>query len=301
MYPIIRRYASFYQAGGVSPSTAAQCAEKLNRVFRKLCENHGVTMYDDRIEGLTASALTDFYIALADSGLKMSTRNCYVAFLNPFLRWAYQNELLPKDLSAILSHHKLPSPNAIPEYQRVNKRLDVDQVNQLLSTTVGYNCVRDRAIIALFVYSGLRVSELCSLTIGSVMEHPDGTIYLRRKGGSWCHAHIGSAVYPYLQDYLNTREDRNDMNAPLFITTHGNPCSRKQLYDVLSRKQKALGLATGPHVFRHTFISQIGETAGASAARDLANHTSLVVTNRYSHSTQEERTSAVNRLPWGRK
>lgn len=295
-HPIIHRYAAFYAASGVSPSSAAQCEEKLDRIFRILSSAHGVHMHDDRIENLTPQALTDYYITLAEKGSKMSTRNNYISFLNPFLSWAYHNDYLPRDLSGILKVHKLPSKNAIPEHQRVQKRLTPDQVEALLSIDHGHNVLRDRAIMALFLYSGLRVSELCSLTIGSVMRKPYGSIYLKRKGGNWCNASVGMPAYAYLEDYLATRPDRDDPSAPLFITNRNTPCNRKQLHAVLSHKQKQLGLATGPHVFRHTFISQVGENSSAAVARDLANHSSFAITNRYSHSTQQECREAVDRL-----
>lgn len=300
MFTIIHRYAAFYAASDVQQSTAMQCEEKLDRIFRHLCQEHGVVMHDDHIEGLTPQVLTDYYVSLASAQLKMSTRNNYISFLNPFLFWAYQNEYLGRDLSKILKVHKLPSKQSIPENERVNKRLTPQQVNDLLSINKGHNVLRDRAIMALFLYSGLRVSELCSLTIGAVMEHPNGVIYLKRKGGNWCSTNVGMDVYPYLEAYLATRPDRDCLTAPLFITNRGTPCNRKQLHAVLSHKQKKLGVATGPHVFRHTFVSQVGETSNAAVARDLANHSSLAITNRYSHSTMEERRQAVDHLPWGK-
>ena len=48
----------------------------------------------------------------------------------------------------------------------------------------GRNKLRDRAICALILESGMRVSELCALTIGDVLDGERGKIYCRRKGAA---------------------------------------------------------------------------------------------------------------------
>lgn len=75
--------------------------------------------------------------------------------------------------------------------------------------------------MALILYSGFRVSEVCALTIGQVMHVPHGTVRLRRKGGAWKEAKVSEELYPWLEAYLATRKDKDAPNAPLFITTHG--------------------------------------------------------------------------------
>lgn len=299
MFTIISKYSSYYRASGVQSSTADQCAEKLDRVFGLLVSNHNVTIDEHGIHGLTPRVLTDFYIDMANRGLAMSTRNNYVAFLNPFLSWAYKNEYVEKDMSDILSFHKLPSKDELPLDEQKAKHLTQEQCSQLLASVKGRNSLRDRAIIALFLFSGLRVSELCSLTLAAVLDQPHGMVYVKRKGGKWKHTEVGEGFYPYLDAYLVTR-NTEDHSQPLFITADGLPCNRLQLYKFLSKKQKKLGLPTGPHSLRHTFVTYAGNHAGAGIARDLANHKSLAVTNVYSHSTPEERRAVVDSLPWGK-
>ena len=122
----------------------------------------------------------------------------------------------------------------------------------------------------------------------------------RRKGGAFATAVIGQDAYPLIEAYLRTRKIPDDAE-PLFITTHGKPCSRNQVYKALRFKQKEIDVATGPHALRHTAISEVANTAGAAVARDFANHKSFTVTNRYSHTTEEQRLGAANGLRWCRK
>lgn len=303
--PSLHRYAiiDFYvesRKKRCSDATNRQCLDRLNTVFDQLTQDYGVVVTPSAIGGLTGITLQKWYNRFVDDR-KPSTINNYLAFLNPFLRWAYTIGYMMEDLSSLLRFLHVPCPDELPEEERPrDKYMTRDQVRAILSdVSVGRYAVRNRALIALFLYSGLRVSEVCALTIGSVINRPQGTIYLRRKGGRWCEAEVGMAFYPYLDDYLGTRKDRDDMSAPLFITERGNPMDRFSVYEAIRPVQRKLGVATGPHALRHTYISEVEKIGGPAIARDLANHRSIRITNRYDHTTHEQRASTVARLSWG--
>jgi integrase len=298
---------SFYaesKVNQVQESTGVQIAEKLERIFRQLETLYDVKISERRIENLDGETLQRWYNHLSKDH-KVSTMNNYVCILNPFLRWAASMSkagipYIQEDLSTILKTVKLPDEDSLPEWERpVDKYLTHDQASDLIHSSAGYNHIRDRAIISLLLSSGLRVSELCSLTIGSI-DLEKKQVYCKRKGGRWRFVLIGDSCIPHLMEYLKTRseEDLQNKNSPLFVTTHGTPCNRTQLYRAISNKQKSLDLATGPHALRHTFVSEAEKLGGASVARDLADHRSLHVTNRYDHTTQEQRREAVSKLSW---
>lgn len=280
------------------PTTAPQIAEKLERVFSQLESAHGVRFGDEKIEGLSPIVLQTWFNA-ASAAWKPATANNYICVLNPFLRWAHAMDMTEKDLSAILHTSRLPSPDELPpDQQPKNKYYTHEEAHSLLNGTEGRNRLRDRAIMAVLLYGGFRVSEVCALTVGQVMDVPRGSVRLRRKGGAWKEQDISLDVYPYLEAYLATRKDISDRNAPLFLTSHGLPCTRQQIYKALRGKQEALGLATGPHALRHTAISEVANKLGAVAARDFANHKSVTTTNRYSHTTEQQRRDAADALRW---
>ena len=303
-FPILDYYADSRKRQ-VSVSTNAHSVEVLTRIFDQITKDYPVSMRVEkisdayskyRIEGLDGDVLQHWYNANCE-GHKAATVNNYVCMLGPFLRWAYGLHILPEDLSNVLHCVRLPSVDSLPEDERPkDKYITHEQANALLNTTTGYNRTRDRAIIALILYSGLRISELCSLTVG-MMQKRDQPITVKRKGGKYVPVVIGEGFWPYLDAYMRTRPDAKPED-PLFVTTHGTPCNRQQLWKVLSFKQEDLGLATGPHALRHTFVSEVENTAGAGVARDCANHKSLAITNRYDHTTKEQRQAAVDRLSW---
>jgi len=304
-YPMIDFYCESIQA---SESTIFHNTEVLTRIFRQLVE-FGVTLNEESIDGLSGAALQRWLNAYKKNH-KATTVNNAVVTLNPFLRWAHT--IYPEgvgDFGNVLKTMRLPDYDKLPEEERPkDKYYSDEQIAEMLAVPKR-SCddsplkKRDRAIIALYLASGLRASELCQLKIGSLTDHGHGYVYVRRKGGAWKTTEVAEFAYPYIETYLKTRKDRTNADAPLFVTTHGVPCNQNQLYKSMRHRQsKVTGaeeMAVGNHAFRHTFVSSVEKIGGGAVARDLANHKSLAITNRYDHSTADQRRHAVDALRYG--
>lgn len=298
---VLDEYRIIYIGRGNMPTTADQAVYKIGVILAALHRDYGVCFEEGKFTGITPQVLLRWYAGMVSRELKMATRNNYVLLLNPFLSWAVDMEYLEspgrKPIYEVLKSGKLPKEEEIPEEQRKEKSFTVDQVRMLMNSISGMNASRDRAIVALFLASGLRVSELCSLTLRSVLEQERGTLYVKRKGGAWKHTEVSDFFYKYLDEYLDSR-DLSDLSQPLFLTIRGTPCNRQQIWDVISRKEKALGITSGVHILRHTTLSNLEKKGGASITRDVANHSSFATTNRYVHTSHEERLEAINSLDW---
>lgn len=302
IYPMINFYA---ESIDVADSSRVHHAEMLERIFTQLRESFGVVMQEEAIHGLNGAVLQRWLNGFKKDR-KPSTVNNYIVTLNPFLRWAHS--IYPDtiaDFSGVLKTMKLPSYDQLDEDERPKEKYYANEdIEKLLEIPKHDSPLkkRDRAIIALFLGSGLRVSELCSLTIGSLTSHGHGYVYVKRKGGKWKTAEVAEFVYDYIETYLATRADRNNPDAPLFVTTHGTPCNRDNVYNsMVNREKKVMDLdkfQKGCHSLRHTFVSEVEKIGGGAVARDLANHKSLAITNRYDHSNAEQRRTAVDTLAW---
>ena len=304
MYPMIDFYCESIDAAEL---TVAHYEETLERIFKQL-EEFGVKLQTEAIVGISGAVLQRWLNA-TKKGRKPATVNNYIVTLNPFLRWAHK--IYPSgvgDFGNILKTIKLPTYEQLSEDERPKEKYYSDeQIEELLRIPKPYEDSplkkRDRAIIALFLASGLRVSELCQLKIGSLTDHGHGYVFVKRKGGAWKTTEVAEFAYPYIETYLETRKDRDNPSAPLFMTINGTPCNRQQLYYCLRNRQKKVTggdeMQFGCHTFRHTFVSSVEKIGGGAVARDLANHKSLTITNRYDHSTAGQRRSAVDALNYG--
>ena len=301
MYPMIDFYCESIEA---SERTIEHNIDVLSQIFRQL-KDFGVTLNEESIDGLSGASLQRWLNEYKKTH-KLSTVNNVIVTLNPFLRWAHT--IYPDgvgDFGHVLKTVRLPDYDKLPEDERPkDKYYSDEQIAEMLKIPDKRHDSplkkRDRAIIALFLASGLRVSELCQLKIGSLTDHGHGYVYIRRKGGAWKTTEVAEFAYPYIDTYLKTRKDRNDPNAHLFVTTHGTPCNRHQVYESMRHRQDqvvgAEKMQRGNHAFRHTFVSSVEKIGGSAVARDLANHKSLAITNRYDHSSADQRRSAVDSL-----
>lgn len=172
-------------------------------------------------------------------------------------------------------------------------------LNRLENGSERLTDLRDLAIVALILGSGMRASEVCSLNVSHADAIQDGIIWCKRKGGHMGEISIAGFVYPYVQRYLFLR-GKCVPDAPLFISQKNNRMTRNALWKSFSTKQRELGLDTGVHRFRHTFLSDIDHHSNGSAAlaRDLGGHSSVAVTNNYLHTTPDERKDAVNKMSY---
>lgn len=68
---------------------------------------------------------------------------------------------------------------------------------------------------------------------------------------------------------------------------------------VMHRYCKAAGLPAKytPHWLRHTFITHLASTGKQALAKDIVGHSSLTVTDIYSHLTIEHQREAINNVP----
>ena len=303
MYPMIDFYVESV-SDGKQESTLEHHMEILSRAFRQM-EDFGVTMKEEAIDGLSGAAVQRWFNSFKKN-VKPSTLNNYVVTLNPFFRWAHTIYPEIPDVSNVLHTVRLPDYDHIPDEEKpkdkyysdsdIAKLLEIPKRDSVLKK-------RDRAIIAMFIASGLRVSELCQLTVGSIRNYKHGYVRVRRKGGAIKDVDVAEFAYKYVETYLKTRKHLKD-DDPLFVTTHGTPCNPNQVWGSMTNRQKQVGildknLQGGCHVFRHSFVSAVEKIGGGAVARDLANHKSLAITNRYDHSTAEQRHDAVNALQWG--
>ena len=301
MYPMIDFYV---ESCSIAESSVAHHIDVLQRVFRQM-EDFGVRLNEESITGLTGANLQRWFNSFKKDK-KPATVNNYVVTINPFLRWAHTIYPEIPDVSNVLKTVRLPDYDHIPDEEKPKDKYYSDEDIAKLLAVPKHDSVlkkRDRAIIAMFIASGLRVSELCQLTVGSFRNYKHGYVRVRRKGGAIKDVDVAEFAYKYVEAYLKTRKSLHD-DDPLFVTTHGTPCNPNQIWSSMTNRQKQVGildkgLQGGCHVYRHSFVSAVEKIGGGAVARDLANHKSLAITNRYDHSTAEQRHEAVNALQWG--
>jgi site-specific recombinase XerC len=164
--------------------------------------------------------------------------------------------------------------------------------NALATLVEGITDVRDRAIVLLFVYSGLRLAELCQLNKDTIMSRkrrsPDGTIQyfgageVMGKGRRRRQFMVGPTALQALREYIKAART-NDNNPALFLSSRNQRISCRNVQDIVNRWCKKLEVShVHVHQLRHSFATR-NVNAGMSAAvlQELMGHSNLSTTQRY--------------------
>ncbi len=145
--------------------------------------------------------------------------------------------------------------------------------------------LRNRAMFELMYSSGLRVSELLSLTI-SQCNAADAFIRVRGKGDKERLIPMGETAANLMTRYL--KEARPHLASPksggtLFLNRNGGRLSRQYFWRLLSGYADLLGLSgVTPHVLRHSFATHLVEGgADLRAVQMMLGHASLATTEIY--------------------
>ncbi len=172
--------------------------------------------------------------------------------------------------------------------RRLPKKLTRAEASRLLAAPDGesYEDVRERAMLELLYASGLRVSELLSLTPESV-NLQEGWVRVRGKGSKERLVPVHARAVAALKFYLLERERRfKSSAAELFLGRSGMKLSRVQFWRLLRALGKRAGIAAAvhPHLLRHTFATHLLEGgADLRAVQEMLGHSDLSTTQIYTH------------------
>lgn len=169
------------------------------------------------------------------------------------------------------------------------RAVDDDTLAKLVD---GITDKRDKAIVLLFLYSGLRLSELRQLNTNTITTRkrirPEGTIEFYGigevigKGNKRRKFLVGPSALQALGDYI--RESRiKDSSPALFLSERRKRLSARAIQQILDKWCNRLAVDhIHPHQLRHSFATR-NVNAGMSAAvlQELMGHASLITTQRY--------------------
>ena len=160
--------------------------------------------------------------------------------------------------------------------------------------------VRDRAIILLLLYTGIRVSEIVNLKLHDI-DFLAMKMTVVGKGEKERHIPLKPEVITAIKDYLEkercNHKQANDSDY-LFLSQR----SKKMHRDCINRRLKVitkdLGFLVYPHKFRHSFCTNLlKKGTEITTVANLAGHTRVETTARfYINTSKKEKEQAIENL-----
>ena len=181
---------------------------------------------------------------------------------------------------------------------------------------------RDRCLITTQWFTGFRISEILSLTVGSVLRNGEivskiGIAPRNMKGGygrtRWIPVlpELHRALFSYLGWLRQRFELTPDM--PLFISREGDesgnlrPLTRESARRIMHAAFAAAGIENdgrlGTHTLRKTWARKVYENSGNDIMilKSALNHSDVSVTQKYLEADEDDVMAAIAKCDFTRK
>jgi integrase/recombinase XerC len=274
----VERFIRHLELRGASPHTVRAYRKDLSLFF----EGTGDAAPGPAATGPAAIEMTDVRLFLAsqiNSGRKKSTAGRRLASLRSFFKFLNREGFSEANPAKLVPTPKTP--------KRLPRFLTVDEVFSLVEKPdgSGFMQARDRAMLELLYSSGLRVSELSGLDIGS-LNAAEGLVKVMGKGKKERIVPVGGKALEALGAYIVERHRMRKEGKALFVNRNGARLSERTVRRTVAKYSRMLAMAgkVSPHTLRHTFATHLLQSgADLRVIQELLGHASLSTTQKYTH------------------
>ena len=209
--------------------------------------------------------------------LSQTTINGYFRALRTFFNWLEREELIIENPFKRLKAPKIDT--------KIVQALTTPEIQKLFKACSGKSALdnRNKAILSMFLDTGLRISELTNLNIDDVNKD-DGSILVKHgKGGKQRIVRIGSTAQKSLWRYMTLY--RKGKSNRLFLNRCGEPLELNGMKILFRRLGEIANVKFHPHQLRHTFaISFLRAGGDVFSLQYFLGHSTLQMTQRYLQS-----------------
>jgi integrase/recombinase XerC len=256
----------------------------------------------DSIEFVDIGIITYFLGQLSDEGLSGTTIKLYQSSVSYFLDFCidqHENQLLiVNPVTLYTSKEKAkrkrmgrPAKRLPPVLYSHEEKTLFDQIvahDFKQSSTSDFIRLRDTAMIGLCLDSGLRTSELVTLTLNQIRHYlSDNTLRVIGKGNKERVIKPLDDYREFLTDYLNHACRAKHSTDLLFTTIRNTIITQSSFYKSVDKYLVMAGIEKpqmGGHLLRHTCASKmLSRGLNIKQVQQNLGHSSIVVTEKYLH------------------
>lgn len=242
LHSLLHRFLVAKEGAGRSPRTLTWYSTQLEPfvVYAEAQESHDLPTL---IDGWLAQRRA--------AGVKPSTVAAAYRALSAWLNWCVRRRLLDVNPVADIDRPTVPKER--------RRFVTPEEARAVLDAITGgeWTDARDRLIVCLLYYSGLRAAELLALRVEDI-DRSGGTVFVRQGKGMKArlvpvHGEVPSVLVRYLY------ERPPQVAADLFLSNNGaggvrGPLTHDGLRQLLARRCAAAGVVyLHPHAWRHGF------------------------------------------------
>lgn len=234
------------------------------------------------VENLSTEDIQAFISDLYDLGISLTSIARIVAGVRAFYTYLELEKIIDLNPTELIEAPRKP--------RKLPPVLSLEEIDAMIDacSLMGEQAVRNRAILEMLYGSGLRVSELCNLTIDRLIL-PESLVVVEGKGSKErivpMSATAVKAVTEYLEERLNM-EAKPGETGILFLNRRGKRLTRVMIFYIIKELAETVGIdkIVSPHTLRHSFATHLLEGgANLRAIQQMLGHESIATTELYLH------------------
>ncbi len=272
---------------GLSPNTLEAYQRDLSS-FVAFLKTRGLT----DVKAIAHENIVSFLSLMRTQNYSSSSVCRCMITIKAFFRFLKRENYVPNNLGLYLETPKL--------WQLIPDILSCKEVDLLLEqpdVTTMVGC-RDKAILEVLYSSGLRVSEVCGLTLYSVDDH---FVRVFGKGRKERLVPIGKRAVEAVDQYLSLYRSQFDSEKmqTLFLSQKGKPIDRTMVWRRIKTYGKQAGItkAISPHTMRHSFATHLLDNgADLRVIQEMLGHANISSTDRYTHISSQHLLQSFERF-----
>lgn len=262
----------------LSNETVKNYEYDLNKFISYLKENH-----INSFNKVTVDNIENYLKYISNLNSRSISRN--ITSINNLFIFLLKEKRVKKNPCEFIDRPKIKK--SLPD------TLSVEEVSNLLdiSLKTKYD-YRNKAMLELMYGSGLRVSELISLTMRNIDLEND-IVRCLGKGSKERIVPINDYSMYYLKLYIDKRNLFliNGFNDYLFLNNHGKQMTRQGFFKNLKKilLEKGIKKNVTPHTLRHSFATHmLSGGADLRSIQILLGHSDISTTKIYTHISKEK-------------
>jgi len=294
-------YLAHITAKGGSPRTADYYESTLRTVFLPWCAAEKVTAPEQLSQRLLDRLNTDLLGRVSEQTgkpLSRATVATYLRAVSQFIRWTQREKGINPDDIGVMKVQRVTVPRRI---------LDTLSREEVADLEAAATAERDKVIIRLLGDGGLRLTELLTLTTGSLHEQGrERYLKVTGKGARDRLVPVLPSVYARLQRFAKLGRPAEANSERIFVSLRRRPSGDYEALDPRAVQQmiKAAARRAGlkkpvhPHLLRHSMATNFLRGGGnpVTLAKILGHRDLTMIQSVYSHLNNSDAHQEMMRI-----
>lgn len=267
------------------------------RIDKRYCDNTVVSYHydleafedflvDKNPTDVTRADIVDFFEKRKKEGINEKSIAHSITVLRGFYKFLLIEKKINKNPMETIELPKLP--------KTLPKVLSFEEVERLLDIPLKdkYD-FRNKAMLEVMYATGMRISELISLTYMQV-DLDSNIVMVMGKGGKERMIPLGDYATEALRIYIERYRPKllKKSSDYIFLSVRGDKMSRQAFFKIVKAEAKKRGIKTdfSPHTLRHSFASHLlMNGADLRSIQELLGHSDISTTQIYTHVSDKVR------------